>query len=397
MEEHVARQVRLGERVAGVAAQQPERRRGDVARGAARRARPPGGPRRASRAGGPGRRASGGRRASARAPRGRVQQAVQAGLVVGQPARHDPLGARQPVGAGAAGGVGVGRAGRPGARRTARRPRGPGRQARRSAGAGNGGHAHHNGRRGRRPPHPRVRRAPPSPAGDVALHDPEALRELDPGAEAARRGPEGLDVVGGQRAQAVVALAHGLGVEAQLAALAEREPAEVLGEADRAAVRGGAVDPDRPLGGGRVVVDAVDQVPGQRAPVRRAPDAGGPPPRGLARVVAGRVVDEPAGVDGAGEPVEPDACRPRGPAACASRSRGARGRRSPRRARRRPRGAGRPRRRARGSRSAAVRQRRPRAWGAGACARAARPSRAVPHGPEGLRRRADADQRPRTA
>ena len=88
--------------------------------------------------------------------------------------------------------------------------------------------------------------------------------------------------------------ALGLGVKAQLAAVLAGHPAQVDAEAHRRHLVRLSVHPHGPLGAGRRVVDAADEVPRDRATVRALPDAGRPPPLGAPRVVADGVVDHRA-------------------------------------------------------------------------------------------------------
>ena len=83
---------------------------------------------------------------------------------------------------------------------------------------------------------------------------------------------------------------------------------------------GCAVDPQRALAVVRRVVHAGDEVPRDRAAVRRRSVARRPHPGGVARVVAGAVVDERDAVDLAAPAVEHDARRaPARAPACGSR------------------------------------------------------------------------------
>ena len=195
-----------------------------------------------------------------------------------------------------------------------------------------------------------------------------------------------------------------LGAEAQLAAVGAAQMREVGGELDRRRLAREPIDPHRALGAARRVVDAADEVPGQRRAVAAAAAAHArrPPPLGLARVVAGRVVDHapaPRTVRLSRRP--PAACRARERRpACASTRTSARWGRAPEcrllrsaagRARRRGRArAGVPRLRASPARA------RPGA-AAGACGRAAGHRRAggAPRSSGAAARSARAPRRPR--
>ena len=126
------------------------------------------------------------------------------------------------------------------------------------------------------------------------LDHAEPVRERDasrqrPRERAERRAVVALD---DQQVRAVAAL--GLGVEAQLAAVLAGHPSQVGAEAHRRHLVRLAVDPHGALGARRRIVDAADEVPRHRPAVGALPDAGRPPPLGVARVIAGRVVDHRA-------------------------------------------------------------------------------------------------------
>ena len=80
-------------------------------------------------------------------------------------------------------------------------------------------------------------------------------------------------------------------MEAELVGLSVVDLSQVGAEAHGRSLGGLAVDPDRPLGSRSRVVDAAHEVPRELGAVGAAPDAGRPPPLGVARVVAGGVVD----------------------------------------------------------------------------------------------------------
>ena len=113
-----------------------------------------------------------------------------------------------------------------------------------------------------------------------SLHHAPALGEREraggPGSEPAE-GAERLAVLAAHEQQVLAALARRLGGEAQVDAVVGRDCAQVLGEArGRPDLERHAADPHGPLAVARRVVDAGDEVPGERAAVLGAPDAGAP-------------------------------------------------------------------------------------------------------------------------
>ena len=195
-----------------------------------------------------------------------------------------------------------------------------------------------------------------------------------------REAGERLLVVGGEDEQALAARAHRDGLAAQVA-----DRGEVAGERQRPDVVRRAVDPDGALRVLRPVVHAVDEVPRDARAGLGDPDAGRPAPGGVARVVAGRVVDEAEALE---RPAEhrsrASACRP----ACASRCTARRGARRPRRPGP-PRSAGRAA--TRRTRPGSIRTAPGRRW------RALVQALAVPDRPPRHRHAADARRAPRTA
>src|SRR5689334_858253 len=125
------------------------------------------------------------------------------------------------------------------------------------------------------------------------LHYTEARLQLD-AVERTRERPERLPV-GVADQQLVLLLAPlRLRAEAEGAAVGEADRLEAVehdrgGLADRL-----ALDPDRALARGVGIVDAGDEVPADGAAVGRGADARGPAPLGVAGVVAGGLVLDPA-------------------------------------------------------------------------------------------------------
>src|SRR5687768_15306502 len=121
----------------------------------------------------------------------------------------------------------------------------------------------------------------------MLLHHSVALGESDiarePPAELAKR----LPVAVAHQAEIDVRLARGPFAEVELT-----HAREVGGERLRRHLSRLAVDPDRALAVLEGVVNAVDEVPGNRAAILGAADARRPAPGGVARVVAGGLVDE---------------------------------------------------------------------------------------------------------
>src|SRR3954452_23438462 len=131
-----------------------------------------------------------------------------------------------------------------------------------------------------------------SPARAVALHDPVAARQLRAVGQRAGEGLEGLAVVSGDEQQVVAAHALRLGRELQVAS-----GVEAIAEDDGSDLARLAIDPHGALAAPRRVVDPGHEVPDDRLAARRDAGAGAPLPRGMARVVAGRLVDQAARID----------------------------------------------------------------------------------------------------
>ena len=138
---------------------------------------------------------------------------------------------------------------------------------------------------------------PRLPAHVVALHHAEALGELEAAGQRAGERPERLRVVAAEERGCRGVRAR---PPAKRSARAVRrsDPDEVRRRTRPAATSRGAPSTQtvRSLPGGASWTP-VDEVPGHGLAVRRRADAGGPVPRGVARVVAGGVVDQPARVD----------------------------------------------------------------------------------------------------
>src|SRR5215207_5533851 len=127
-----------------------------------------------------------------------------------------------------------------------------------------------------------------SPDGVVLLHDAVA-RGQGGAVEGAGEGAEAVAVAGADEEEVLVAGVGRLGDELERRAGGELDRVEAA-EADRGRLVRDAVDPDRALAAPGWVVDALDQVPGERAAVGGLADPGRPEPAGLALVVAGRLV-----------------------------------------------------------------------------------------------------------
>src|SRR3954470_22233449 len=126
-----------------------------------------------------------------------------------------------------------------------------------------------------------------SPHGDVALHHPVALGQLDAAGQRAPEAAERLLVVGAEDQEVVAARTHRLGAELEIAALGERHRAEVVGECDRADLARLPLGPHGALARGRRIVHPGDEVPGHPPAVgRRRADPGRPAPGGVTGVVA---------------------------------------------------------------------------------------------------------------
>src|SRR6476646_3625662 len=80
-------------------------------------------------------------------------------------------------------------------------------------------------------------------------------------------------------------------MEAQLRAVLAAHAQQARRELDRWDLVRCTVDPDGALGAARGVVDAADEIPRERLAVGALPDTRRPPPLGVARVIAGGVVD----------------------------------------------------------------------------------------------------------
>src|ERR1700733_14599333 len=105
-----------------------------------------------------------------------------------------------------------------------------------------------------------------------------------------------MAVAGAEQDEVLVAGVAGLGGELEPVLTGELDAVHAA-KVDRSRLAGLTVDPDRPLAVCGRVVDALDQVPGERPAVRRRADAGRPVPAGVALVVAGGLVVDAEGRD----------------------------------------------------------------------------------------------------
>src|SRR3954447_18109933 len=129
------------------------------------------------------------------------------------------------------------------------------------------------------------------PPGPVALHHSPAVQRSGVGQRAAEA-PERHLVLRAQEQEALAVRPHRNRLAAQIP-----DRREVVGERQRLDLVRRAVYPHRPLGRVQAVVHAVDQVPRHRPARLGHAHARRPAPGGLARVVAGGVVDEAAALE----------------------------------------------------------------------------------------------------
>src|SRR5882757_4619894 len=134
-----------------------------------------------------------------------------------------------------------------------------------------------------------------SPECVVGLHDAAALGQVE-AFQGTGEGAESVPVGAADEEEVVVAGSLGAAGEREVGAVGEGDSVEAL-KGDRGRLVGSAVDPDRALAVRRRIVDALDQVPGDRAAVGGGPDAGGPAPAGVAGLVAGRFVVDAEALD----------------------------------------------------------------------------------------------------
>src|SRR6266516_2041074 len=127
------------------------------------------------------------------------------------------------------------------------------------------------------------------------LHDAEAAGELE-ARQAAGEAPERLAVAGADDEHVLLAPPLRLGGEPESLAALELDRLEGVEGHGRGLGRL-AVDPDRPLGPARRVVDPRDEIPGDRTPILGDADPCRPAPHGVARVVARGLVDHPQGLE----------------------------------------------------------------------------------------------------
>src|SRR5438270_6630587 len=123
------------------------------------------------------------------------------------------------------------------------------------------------------------------------LDDAAAACERDAAGERSREAAEGSVVVTAEDQQVVPAAALGLGTEAKHRAVLAADAREIAREGDRGDLVRLAGDPHRALAAVGRIVDAADEVPCDRHPIRALADAGAPSPLGVARMMAGRVID----------------------------------------------------------------------------------------------------------